>query len=302
MDGKDLSRRLRQLLLEASDSDYLDSRTSFDYIWEAAKEFARVTKCITAEQSITTVAEQAAYSLNGDYIGLYLKDKSNRFYVKYNDGTNDHFITFRDYEDVIFSNQTTSQSVPDRWTIKDKQDAFTQITGTATSAGAATGGKSVLTDSAADFTNVWPGDVVHNTTDASDGVVSGKTSTTAISTCLFGGTDNDWTSSDAYIIQPLGRFQIVLDPLPSTAGHTLTFYYVQLPPPVYSDYDAYRFPWDCREALIKYAAWLYKYRDDEPNFGDMLYMFWQRALAAGAQGVNTTRNRQKFRVNFKKRR
>jgi len=302
MDGKDLRRRLARLLLENDDSSYLDKRSSYDFLFEAAKELGRRTKSLTTTQDITTVANQAAYTLNGDFLGMYLTTPDNRFYIKYNDGTNDTFIYFDDYEAVIYANDTTGVTIPNRFSIMDKQTLASRVTGTCTTAGDETGNKALLTDAAGDFSDVWAGDTIHNTTDVSDGVVVAKTSTTAISSCLFGGTDNEWDSSDAYIIQPQGRFQLVLDPPPSTASHTVTVYYLQRPVPVYCDYDVYRFPLDYTEALVKYAAWLYKYRDSAPDFGDKFYVYWDRQVSNAAHGINSTRQRKAWGVNLKGRR
>ena len=57
-------------------------------------------------------------------------------------------------------------------------------TRTTTSAGAAVGGASTLTDTGGDFSDVSPGDIVHNTTDGSDGIVLSKTSSTVTGDCF----------------------------------------------------------------------------------------------------------------------
>ena len=302
MDGKDLLRRVRILLLEESGADFLDDRSTFDFIYEAAKELVRRTKSLTTTQAITTVANQASYDLNGDFLGLYLKQGDNRYYLKYNDGTNDVFIYFKDYEDVIYENDTTGVTIPYNFTISDKQSLYDRVTGTVTSDGAAVGNKSTLTDSGGGLGNVWPGDSVHNTTDGSDGVVVTATSATALDTCLFDGTNDDWTSGDAYIIQPQARYQITFNPPPSTAGHTATLYYLQRPVPVYCDYDVYRIPLDFTEALIKYACWLYKYRDRAPDYGDKFYLYWDHQLRQMKHGTTEARRRASWGVNLKRRR
>ena len=70
------------------------------------------------------------------------------------------------------------------------------VTGTATVADAAGG---TLTDGTADFVvaGVIVGDVVHNTTDGSWGVITALTATTITAT-LAGGTEDDWDIGDAY--------------------------------------------------------------------------------------------------------
>lgn len=59
----------------------------------------------------------------------------------------------------------------------------------------------VMTDSGASFAvNEFVGFVIYNTTDVSQGVIVSNTSTTVTVDELEGGTDDDWDSSDAYLI------------------------------------------------------------------------------------------------------
>lgn len=302
MDGYTLLYKLRHVLNESSTSSFLDEYTSYHYLNEAAVELAIRTKLLTATQEITTVADQSAYDLNSDYMGLSAKNSENRFFAKLNDGTNDRFIFWKDYNEILYSNQTTSVAIPSSFTIRDDPTLADRATGTATSAGAATGGESTLTDSAADFTDVNAGDVVHNTTDGSTGMVLSKTSTTALVTALFNGTDDDWTSSDAYVIQPSGRMQVVLDPPPSTAGYTLTMYYTKRPGPLYSDYGVFKFPPHLADALVKYAVWLYKYRDREPDTADTLFQYWDRQVGVYGSQMRSATNKRLLTVNKRARR
>lgn len=301
MDGKELLYALRQLLTEDANSAFLDDKTTYQYLWEAATAFVDKTNCLRSTQSITTVADQSTYTLSADFLKLYLKNTSNEKYIKYNDGSDNHFPTERDYEDIIYEDNTTSVSLPNRFAITSGS-ASSQVTGTATSNGTATGGKSTLTDSTAGFSGVAAGDTVHNTTDGSDGIIVTATSSTALGTALFGGTNNDWTSGDAYIIQPQGRLSLVLDPPPSTAGHTITVYYVQRPAPVFTSYDSYAFQSHHLNGILKYAAWLYKYRDQEPDFGNSWFQHWDRMVRDSSASVNQAFNRTQFRVNLKRRR
>ncbi|MEA2066549.1 MAG: hypothetical protein U9O65_05565 [Thermotogota bacterium] len=274
MDGKDLKRRVRQFLNEPSTSSFLDARTTYDFLYEAAKAWVIASKCLRKTQTITTVADQRAYTLDGDFLGHYLRDDDRDFFIKYNDGSNDYFLDFKTYQEIIHDNNTDSQSIPDYWGITTDPTLDDQITGTASADGDATGGKARLTVASAKFADVTAGDVVHNTTDASDGIIAKVVSTVALDVCLFGGTDNEIDASDTFIIQPRGRLQLVFDPPPSTTSHTVTVYALQSPAPVYSDYDIYPFAYDYAEALAKYAAWLYKYRDKEPDFGNAWYQFF----------------------------
>jgi len=143
---------------------------------------------------------------------------------------------------------------------------------------------------------------VHNTTDGSDGIVLSKTSSTVLVVALFNGTNDDWTSGDSYVIQPQGRMKLVLSQPPSTAGETITLNYIKRPDPVYSHYGTYRFQSHHLMALVKYAAWLYKYKDREPQTGDMLFQYWDRQVGIGSEQTRNAMNRKGFKVNRKVRR
>ena len=301
MDGKDLLRRLRILMDEDSDSGWLDDQSSYDFLYEGAKQIVDRTGCLKTTQDITTVAETEAYNLNPDFMRLYTKNKSGKFYIKLDDGSNNHFLTFKDYEDIVYESNEDSVAIPSRFSIIDAAMS-SQVSSTATSAGASSGGQCTLTDSTAPFANVNAGAIVHNTTDGSDGVVLSKTSTSAVVTALFGGTDNDWSSSDSYIIQPQGRYKLILDPPPSTAGYTITVYYIQIPDPVYSDYGIYKFSNQYKEALVKYAFWLYKYRDGAPNHADAMYRYFEDNVGKYSYFVNRGLRGSTLQVNLKARR
>ena len=296
MDGKDLKRRVARLLDEPKKGNWLEDRSTFDFLFEAAKEWTIISKCLRKEQSITTVAETQAYTLDGDFLGHYVKDDTNDFQIKYNDGSDNHFLDFKIYQQIIYDDDTDSISIPSYWGVTHDATLDSQITGTANAAGAATGGKSTLSVATALFADVTAGDAVHNTTDNSDGVVISVASDfKSCTTCMFDGRNNDWTSSDAFVIQPRGRLQLVFDPPPSVSGHTVTVYALQKPAPVYSDYDVYPFSYDYAEALSKYAAWLYKMKDKEPNFAHAWYQYFFKqateygALFKTAVGIDTSR-------------
>lgn len=252
----------------------MDDRTSYSYLYNAAVELTRVSECFRKTQPITTVADQAGYSIDGNFLALYLRNSDNEFFLKYNDGSDDYFLDYKPYQEIIHGNDTDSVTVPSYWTITADPTLDSQIAVDASQAGAAVGGKSNLTVAAASFTDITTGDICHNTDDGSDGVVVAYTSTTSIDVALFGGTDNDVSNTDSFIIQPKGRLLLQLDPPPSTASHTVTLYFINKPDPVYSSYQIYPFAFNYGEALIKYAGWLYKYRDSEPNFGDAWYTFF----------------------------
>lgn len=301
MDGKEALFRLRNLLNEDSGSGFLDDRLSYTYLYEAAIEFAELTNSIRGEQTITTVAEQASYTLDAEFIKLDLRDDENKHYLKFSDGSTTSFLKEKEYEDIYYSNTTTSVALPSSFTILS-QTLSDRVTGTATATGASSGGECTLTDTAADFNDVEAGDIVHNTTDGSDGVVLSKTSTTALVTALFDGTADDWGIGDAYVIQPQGRLKILLDPPPSASGSTITVPYIKKPLPVYSLYGTYPVQPQYVDAFCKYAAFLYKYRDREPNYGDAWWRTWNLKIRTSKYQTDRKFLRNNIRVNMKRRR
>lgn len=303
MDGASLLLALRQTLQESATSDFLDTKTSYEFLWEAACEVARKTKLITTTQSITTVEDKAAYSLNPDFLGFYLRNNDENYFIHYTDsGSAVYAVIEGEYEDLIIDQNTDSVDVPSRFALKDAAQ-IAAITGNCTSAGDPSNGLCTLTDSAAPFANVKAGDIVYNVTDASSGYVTSVTSTSALATALFGGSDNSWdfsASGDAYIIQPQFRYSLVLDPPPDTADETLTVYYIKRPDPVLSLYGRYPFPSQLTWPMARYAAWLYKYRDSEPNYGDAYYSQFESAVRAYAQMNRKNTNRRRLKVNMKR--
>ena len=291
MDGATFIRSLREAVGEPSGSQYLDTRTSYQYGWEAATEIVRRTRCLKATQTITTVAGTSSYTLNADFLQLDLRNADGNYIVKYNDGTNTSWIEYDEYDNIVYADETTSQSVPNRFTIKDKSSLYAQITGTATSAGTSSGGLSILTDSAGVFLGtdyVSAGDIVHNTTDGSSGVVLAVTDGTHLNTAIFSnssGAASSWESGDAYIIQPQGRLEIMFDPPLSTSSHTATVYYLQRPDPVFSDYGVYRLQSQYIGKIVSYAAAKYKLADREPGTWDAFRKEWAASLGETARAI-----------------
>jgi hypothetical protein len=303
MDGTTLLRQLRQILSETSDSTWLDTKSSYDYLYDAVCTTSKRVRIPVTTQSITTVASQTPYYLNGDFLDLYLTDDSNKKFIKYYDGASYHWIYQESYDSIILGNQTAVVSIPSSFAIIPAPQ-IVAYTGTVTSSGALANGECTLTDSGATFTNAFVGDIVHNTTDLSNGIVVSKTSNTALVTALFDGTENDWdfiSTGDGYRVHPQQRFYLVLDPPPKTAGHVMTVYYVQKPTPVYSNFRRYNFPDDWSPFIVSYAAWKYKYRDREPQFGDTLYRAWDTGVRMAARTLNAGTERRGFGVNFIKR-
>jgi hypothetical protein len=306
MDGKTYLRQVRELLGESSSSAYMDDRTTYQYLWDAACQLAIKTRSLTEEETITTVANQSGYVLPADFIELYLRDRQGQFFIKYNDGTNISFLPFAEYEDVVYANNTSSQAIPNWFTIVDQQTPYDQITGTATSTGGAVGGKSTLVDTSAVFLSsdhAEEGDSISSLSRGFSGIVVGVTDDNTLECATWDDASTIagyWIIGDPYVIQPQGRMQIELDPPPSTSGHTFTVYYVARPSPVFHDYGVYRFQYQYLDALIEYAAMKYKTRDSEPGFSREFEDDWQRRTKEIGVSVNDTRNRKGFSFSLRR--
>ena len=284
MDGNQLLRQLRDLLNESDSSGWLDDFTSYMYLWQAAVEFVTRTECFKATQTITTTNANS-YRLNADYLQLFERTKDNRYFLKLNDGTSDHYLFYRDYNEFLYETTQTPVEYPYNFTVIDDPNPPAAVSGTASSAGALLGGQCILTDSTADFSDFDAGDTVHNITDASTGIVLSKTSSTQLVCALFSGAGNDWSQNDDYQIVPQGRTLLVVDPAPSVTGYTITVNYLQRPAPVFSDYGLYRLQREYCLALIFYAAWLYKYRDADPNRGDKFFVHFDNQIKKFSYGI-----------------
>jgi hypothetical protein len=134
-----------------------------------------------------------------------------------------------------------------------------------------------------------------------------KTSNTALVTAMFLtpsslAANKNWAVADAFVVIPQGRVQVVLDPAPTTAGDIIEIDYVKRPDPVYSPLGSYPFVLDYQNPLVYYAAFLYKYRDREPQYGDMLFRSFDRALKMGINAVDQAYSRNTLKVIMKGRR
>ena len=275
-------------------------KNGFDYIYEAAKDFAKETGVCVGTQTITTVATQAAYALNPDFLEVLTRDKDNEGLIKFATSATavSDWLSRESYSD--FLQNDNADGYPESFAIATGSIP-TRMTGTATAIGTHAGGESTLTNSSGAFLTLYPGDSVINTTASLSGVVIAlPTIATAVKTAMFdlssrGGAYASWASSDAYVIQPQPRYSLYLDPPPDTSGYIITVTYVAKPMPVYSDYGTYSFATGYEESLIKYAAWLYKYRDSKQNQGDPLYVMYEKQMrkaknvhkrAAGGSGFN----------------
>ena len=294
MVGKDMLYKLRLLINELDDSPFFDELTAYQALNEAACQFVSRTNALKYKTTITTVADQTTYLLPLDLL-LPLTTKDNKQYLRYYDGSSYSNIFRKDQDDSFFQNNTTSVTIPDGWCLCVSELNPTIRTSTTTASGASSGGEAILTDSAADFSDAgWPveaGDFIHNITDDSVGIVTEYTDSTHVKCALFNGTANDFTSGDTYGISGAGRYNLILDPPPSTSGHIITFPYIQKPRPVYSEYKSFRLSEYYTETLIAFAAALFSMRDRNINMTQLFNQFFTTHLLQGINNVNKVNNR-----------
>ena len=400
MDGKESLRRIRELLGEDSAGQWMDTRTTYDVLYQAAKDVAERLKILPESEWIQTQSDVSNYQLAYNHSALYLRDHDMRHYIRLHTSTGEQRMFFTDMEEIdtqhyektvdinqgtltyptnklrdtsqnftawqtstgstdgaaykiyvtqsdgtnrwgylghipstsstdyvnVYSTRTLTSAgwngdsagtpsfyrivkaatgEPQRFSIRNRATMNSQVTGSATSTGTASAGECTLTDTSGLFLTtdvVKPGDYIHNTTDGSTGVVLSITSATALKCALFGGTNNAWATSDAYVIQPMGRRELVLDPPPKTANNLVEVPYCRYPDPVYSDYGVYPFPPRVMDAVIYYAAWLYKYRDEDPDFGDRLFVVYNRMLLQYKQKSSPNGKQRRINVRLNGRR
>lgn len=262
MDGKKLTQQVLDFLDEETISDlYAGSREIYENLDLSAQIFCRETAILHKFLDITTVASQQNYDIPSDYIQPYMKDRRGRYIARYYDGSNYSWLTMTSYEKLFRANYEDEKAVPGRFAVIDKEDKEDLIEGTVDSDGAASGGQCTLHDAAMDFTDtnkVYPRDIIHNVTDGSDGYVLSVTDATHLVVALFGGTDNDFTSGDSYKIQPAAEKQVFLDAPSENAGDVLTFPYVCVPTPVFSDYGFWRISPRACKAICAGASALFQ--------------------------------------------
>ena len=303
MDGNQLLQQLNDTLQEAGASGWLDSFSSYNYLWQAAVEFATRTQCFKTSTTITLATNTTTYRLPADFLQLFTRTRDKRYFLKLNDGTSDnHFLFYKDHSEILYETNDTDIAVeyPDSFTVINDPVPLSVATGSATSVGAVSGGQCTLTDSTANFLLYAPGDSVENETDGSTGIVLTVTSATQLVCALFRGTNNDWSANDSYAIIPQGRTAILFDPPPSITGYTIEFPYIQRPAPVFSNYGAYNLQREYCLAVIFYACWLYKYRDSNPSMGDRYYVNFDNQVKRFEYGLSKRLNTgSRIGVNMK---
>ena len=312
MDGREALDALREILGEPVGSGWLKRKAQYYFLDRGGIMVAELMGLLHAEQAITTVAGQARYNLDAQYLGLHLRNESGDYYIKYNDGTSNYFLPFEPFTNITFDNQTTSVLIPSRFSVTDKLAQFGRVTGTATSAGAlnTNTNESTLTNTGETFSTdgVQPRDIVHNTTSGTlyNGYVLDVTSETALQTAMFDNADEDvrrgWANADTYAIQPQARYQLILDPPPSTAGHTVTMYQIVKPLPMFADFRIFGLPEQYCMHAIYFAASIYKRRDQDFKKADSFFQLADNDLRLIKNSSDTAYHKGRtMRVNMKRR-
>ena len=306
MDGKLLLRELRDLLNEQDNSSWFNDFTGYNYLFQAAIEFVGRTNCLHGEATITTVANQQTYDLPADFLQLYVRDDNNTHVVKYYNTSSYQMIPYRSYERVYYEDQTTAQSIPNYFSIMDSQltrQSALRVTGTSTFAGASVGGAVLVADTTSRLCHVCLTGILFTTPRT---VPTGWFWSSRAQRRICHG-DVWWHKQRLECWRWLcdsaeRRYQLVLDPKPLTSGHTVYVPYTQRPVPVFSDYGIYRFPDRVFPAIVKYAFWLYKYRDSQPKVGDAMYQYFDQATKRWGSGISERlREMSRFRVNLRAR-
>ena len=299
-DGREMIRRLRHDLLESDNSAYIDNYLSYRYINEAANNYVMRTNSLRTTQEITTVANQAEYTLSPDFLNIYIQETGDQF-IKYNDGATNFFPEFKGYNEVVHRASSFSAAIPGEFSVIPHPTLGSIITGTTTSVGASSNGESTLADTGGGFSdNVSIGDMVHNETDNSFGIVIAITSDTALLCALFGGTDNDWTSGDSYVVVPQGRLQLILDSPPISAGHTVTVYYNARPTPVFSAFRTFRIQSQFIPEILRDAKALYEFRSGDYQRGGADKQMAQAGTHNANLNYSQAFSRKGFGVNMRR--
>ena len=297
--GADIQGRINLALAEPNTSQWIDLKGSFDYCYEAAKDFAKETNCWVQTQTIPTVANQAAYPLNPDFLEVLTKDDNNFGVVEYAIGSSVTWLNWESYNSYLQNNNPVG--TPTDYAIC-AAPLNSRITGTVTTGSTFVGGETSLIDSnQALFGSLYPGDSVVDTTSGNYGfVIAAGTNPTTAMFSIAGrfSTYASWALTDTYMVQMQPRYQILLDPPPSATGQVLTVTYNAKPLPVYSDYGTYPFATGYEEAIIAYAAWKYRYRDSKPQLGDPLYAIYERYMRKAKNVHGKAAGKTGFRVNF----
>lgn len=294
MDGKTMLKTLEGILNEEGCSPILDTFFSFEVLDKAASDYLRETKGIARTETLTTLLDTQEYSLPPDFLGLRIRDNQHRNVMRYYDNVNAlyHWPYLKSYDYLYLANRaniTGSQNTPDYFAITDT-DIEVQITGNAASgSGTLVGGECTLKGATAAFSDVHARDRVHDTTESYYGIVLEVEASNSLKVALFNDGEPVATASgNAFLIQPAAHAKIVLSDPSEVEGHTMDILYYGMQNPVYSDYRIWSFPPTACAGICKKAAFEYKYKDRQPDFGDRLYVDYLREVSQRKRDIAKT--------------
>jgi hypothetical protein len=267
MNGLMLKKMFLSALNEAQeDMIAVDLFSIYSRLDEAAQIWVRETKSIRSTATITTVANQQAYDLPADFLGLYVRQQcahqSNpRYVIRHDsaDGNSTVYPVLTAYETIWRLNVSDPQTSPRAFAIVDKATSGATISGFTSAAGAVLNGKAQLIDAAAEFSGfVTARDTVLNLSRESSGLIVRYVDGQTLNCALFPEGINSWASGDSYIIQPQARKQIHLDAPSAEDGGVISVPYIASPPPVYTELDAWRLDFVACRAIAYEAAFLHQ--------------------------------------------
>ncbi len=285
MDGKTMKQVLIGILNELTDSSFLTDFFTCEMLDAAASDFVRETKGIAKTATITTDTDQQEYNLPPGFIECAARDSKKRSMARYYDNVNSiYYWPYLKSYDYLWqanrANLTGSRNAPDYFSITDAT-LQAQISTNAISSSALAGEEVRVVGSNGVFENVHARARVHDVDNSTYGIVLEVESSSSLKVALFdslGAAATAQISGSVVIVQPEFEKKIVLSDPSETAGHTIVLPYYGLQDPVYSSYRVWPFKPSACHGIIKKAAFNYKYRDEEPNFGDRFYLDYTREV------------------------
>lgn len=238
----------------------------------------------------------ASATVAGTNDGIYLyQDKFlNNSGVNGVEATPDYYMIYE-----------AAQGDPDKFciTVSEKHEAPNAYT--CASTGAIVNGESWFVGATSDDfigDGLAEGDYIYNTTDGSEGRIIDAPREQRLRVALFGGTNNYCSSDDSVVVVRRNRQQIHLTPTPSASNDLIHFPYIAIPHPVFSDHRAYTVRDTAAKSLVKYAAFLYKFRDSEPDFGNVYFIAFDRECRKELNQIRPfLRNKRTLPVNMRAR-
>ncbi len=247
-----------------ANTDYAPLLKAYDCLDMAASIFVRETRVLHDAVELVSEAGRQNYALPPDFLDLYIQNHRGRFCIRYNDGENLSTPFCVTYEEIFLAALADAQESPDTFAISEigPSGIPAAVSGTVTATTAASGGRSILTDTAKDFSTlgIFPRDTVRNAASGALGLVLEVIDAIHLAVAIFtaDGAPAGWTSGDAYTIQSATKHALVLPAPSAVSGHTLTVPYICMPRPVYTDDGVWPLSSRSCEAIAAGAAALFK--------------------------------------------